>query len=200
MTSSAAVIEVQTRVIDPQDFDRIVRENQKRIFRILLLFLRDADAADTLTQDCFLRAFEKRASFRGESAVETWLIRIALNLACDYSRNRRKAFWRRFVTKDEIRLESAVAPQQSPELQASLREQVARLWGAARQLPAQQKAAFLLRFGEDMSIGEIAEAMNLETGTVKSHLSRAVKAVRDGMVKSDTPFVSRLEDDTDQQG
>jgi hypothetical protein len=66
--------------ITPDDFDSIVRCNQRRIYRLLLLYLRDADAADTLTQECFLRAFETRARFRGECSLETWLCRIAVNL------------------------------------------------------------------------------------------------------------------------
>ncbi|HEV8383868.1 MAG TPA: sigma factor, partial [Candidatus Acidoferrales bacterium] len=76
-----------------EDFDEIVREHQQRIFRFLRSLLRDSDAADTLTQECFLRAYRKRASFRGEASVATWLTRIAINLATDYRRNRRCAFW-----------------------------------------------------------------------------------------------------------
>src|SRR4030042_1134425 len=72
-----------------EGFDHIVVTHQRRIHRILLALLRDADAADTLTQEVFFRAFAKRSSFRGDASVGTWLVRIALNLARDHRRCRR---------------------------------------------------------------------------------------------------------------
>jgi RNA polymerase sigma-70 factor (ECF subfamily) len=95
----------------------LVRLHQRRIYRVLLAIVRDPDAADTLTQECFLRAYEKRASFRGEAKVETWLVRIAMNLARDHAKNRRQSFWRRLVAwaKDEDSMKQAarVADRQS---------------------------------------------------------------------------------------
>ena len=79
--------------MEQDDFDGIVFQNQKRIYRTLLLLVRDADAAENLTQECFLHAFRMRNGFRGESGVATWLVRIAINLAHDHNRNRRWAFW-----------------------------------------------------------------------------------------------------------
>src|SRR5512146_1096135 len=83
--------------IEQDSFEWIVFQNQKRIYRTLLFLVRDADAAETLTQECFLRAFRMRNEFRGESGVTTWLVRIAINLAHDHNRNRRWAFWRRLT-------------------------------------------------------------------------------------------------------
>ena len=61
------IAEADTEIcrIEPEDFDAIVARHQKQIYRILLCMVRDADVADTLTQECFLRAFRKRGSFRG---------------------------------------------------------------------------------------------------------------------------------------
>src|SRR5882672_10230408 len=78
-------------------FDDLVRQHQRRVYRVLFLLLRDPDAADTLTQECFLRAYQKRDGFRGESSADTWLLRIAVNLARDHLRNRRAGFWRRLI-------------------------------------------------------------------------------------------------------
>ena len=83
--------------IAAEDFDQLVRTHQRRVYRVLLSLLRDPDAADTLTQECFLRAYEKRSQFRGESPVQAWLLRIAVNLARDHHRNRRVSFWRTLV-------------------------------------------------------------------------------------------------------
>src|SRR5512147_1235612 len=83
------------QALTAEDFDELVRRNQKRIFRLLMVLLHDEDAAGTLTQECFLRAYKKRESFRGASSVDTWLYRIAINLARDHQRNRRQGFWKR---------------------------------------------------------------------------------------------------------
>src|SRR5581483_8346666 len=101
-------------VLTAEDFDELVRRNQKRIFRLLMSLLRDEDAADTLTQECFLRAYKKRDSFRGDSSVDTWLYRIAVNLARDYQRSKRQGFWKRMFsatpeTEDELPLLETVA-------------------------------------------------------------------------------------------
>ena len=94
------------------EFDDIVREHQARIYRVLWCELRDDEAAATLTQDCFLKAYRARAEFRGEASVSTWLVRIAVNLARDYQRNRRQGFWQRMLSGNareaELATETAV--------------------------------------------------------------------------------------------
>ena len=166
--------------IGPAGFDQVVAEHQKAICRVLLVLLRDGDAADTLTQECFLRAYNKRASFRGECSLRTWLLRIAINLAHDHRKNRRIAFWRRLRTSDpEPETGGAPADQRgSPERILIARDQLKAVWSALDQLSPQQRAVFLLRFVEEMEIEEIAQVMHLAAGTVKSHLFRAVGAVR----------------------
>src|SRR5579872_3742812 len=77
-----------------EDFDAVVRLYRPRVFRFLLVSLRDQDAAETLTQECFLKAFNARKRFRGDASVSTWLIQIALNLARDHARSRRLRFWK----------------------------------------------------------------------------------------------------------
>jgi RNA polymerase sigma-70 factor (ECF subfamily) len=165
-----------------EEFDSLVRAQQRRIFRLLMTLVRDEDAADTLTQECFLRAYRRRASFRGESTVETWLARIAVNLATDHVRSRRVAFWKRLFSTARrdasAPLPDPPAPQASPERAAIARQEASRVWAAAERLPAQQKTAFLLRFAEEMTLEEIAGAMGLNDGTIKAHLHRAVTAVR----------------------
>src|ERR1700756_4480406 len=83
--------------ITAQEFDAIVRRHQRRVHRFLLMMLRDPDEADNLTQECFLRAYQNLPSFRGEASPETWLLRIAANLARDHARNRKASFWRRLL-------------------------------------------------------------------------------------------------------
>jgi RNA polymerase sigma-70 factor (ECF subfamily) len=168
-------------------FEEIVRQHQRRVYRVIFLLVRDADAADTLTQECFLRAYQRQASFRGECAVGTWLVRIAVNLARDHVKNRRASFWRRLVGLDDERPESTgspniAAPHPSPERILLARETLQEVWNAVGFLSQQQQTIFLLRFAEEMSLAEIGAALGLKEGTVKAQLFRATSKVKE-MVK-----------------
>jgi RNA polymerase sigma-70 factor, ECF subfamily len=190
--AAAAAPTDTARGIPLETFDQLVVTHQRRIHRILLTLLRDGDAADTLTQEVFLRAFQKRADFRGEARVGTWLVRIALNLAKDHRRNRRLAFWRRLVRHDQSRDGTDVAPwvrDPAPSAERTIvaREQLAAIQVAVDQLSHRQRTCFVLRFVEAMTIEEIAETLQLEVGTVKAHLSRAVSTLRRRLAERDGP-------------
>ncbi len=165
-----------------EDFDSIVRRYQRRVFRVLFVHLGDADSADTLTQECFLRAYRKRESFRGQCRIDTWLLRIAVNLAHDHRRSRRSSFWKRLVGLEGNDPDTAppefADPRGSPERVILARRQLQAVWTAANRLPAQQRAVFLLRFAEEMTLSEIAAVMDWKLGSVKTHLFRAIGAVR----------------------
>src|SRR5574337_756131 len=169
--------------IAPEEFNELVPAHRRRIYRVLLGLVRDPDAADTLTQETFLRAYRNRKAFRGQSSVGTWLVRIAVNLARDHRRSRRNAFWRRLfgAPRPEDAAAEAVAvpdPGASPERRFAAREELQAVWAVAEGLSPQQRAVFVLRFAEDMTLEEVARVMELEVGTVKAHLARAVGAVR----------------------
>src|SRR5215475_5915954 len=168
--------------ITADDFDAIVRRHQRRVHRFLLMLLRDPDEADNLTQECFLRAYQNRSTFRGESSLETWLLRIAANLARDHARNRKAGFWKRLLGLDgddnDGIADQVSTSEASPEQALLAREDVRAVWSAANQLSQQQRAVFLLRFVEEMELTEIASALGLQVGSVKTHLFRAVQTVR----------------------
>ena len=164
------------------DFDLLVRQHQRRVYRVLLALVRDPDLADNLTQDCFVRAYEKRASFRGEASVGTWLISIAINLARDHGRSRRARFWRRLLSSSpeetETALETTPDAGASPERLLIARQELGRLWEIVDQLPERQREVFVLRFAHEMPLNEIGVVLRMEPGTVKAHLFRAVGRVR----------------------
>lgn len=165
-----------------EDFEAVVREHQRHVYRILLLLISDREEADTLTQECFLRAYARRASFRGEASLGTWLVRIAINLAHDHLKDRRQSFWRRLLRGYRWESEELADRRNSPEDAMLAREQVTAVWEVVKKLPVQQRTAFTLRFADDMMIEEIAGVMNLREGTVKAHLFSAVHAVRRGIL------------------
>jgi len=173
-------LEVPARELD--DFDAVVRQYWPRVFRFALVSLRDRDAAETIAQDCFLRAHRARAMFRGEAALGTWLMRIAVNLVRDHTRNRRLRFWER-ARQAPVDLADAAGiladGGASAEAVVLQRERVQAVWAATATLPERQRTVFLLRFVEDMDLLEIAAATGMAEGTVKAHLFRALQAVRE---------------------
>jgi len=162
------------------DFDQVVREHQKRVYRVVFLLVRDPDVADTVTQECFLRAYNGRKKFRGECSIGTWLLRIAVNLARDHAKNRRASFWKRLIGLETEEQSDAhyIARQPSPEHVLLAREQLQAVWQMTALLSPRQQSIFLLRFAEEMPLAEIAETLGLSIGTVKAQLSRATTAVR----------------------
>src|SRR5947209_326876 len=164
-----------------QEFATIVANHRPQVFRFLLASTRDLDLAETLTQECFLKAHRNWSSFRGESSVLTWLMRIAINLQKDHWRNRRLQFWR-LTRSNAVDADEAgdwlPSGESSPERQLLAREQVKQVWQAVEGLSQRQRTVFLLRYVEEMEIAEIGRATGLSEGTVKAHLSRALGRVR----------------------
>ena len=166
-----------------QDFDRVVERYWPRILRIILAAVQDSDIAETLTQDCFWKAYRGRAAFRGESSLNTWLVHIAVNLVRDHTRSRRFQFWKKAKqtavdASSETTREWLPDRSISPEQRASINEQVQAIWKATKNLSERQRTVFVLRFVEDMNPVEIAEATGLTENAVNVHLFRAVRAIR----------------------
>jgi RNA polymerase sigma-70 factor, ECF subfamily len=150
-----------------------------RIFRYILFATRDEDAADSLTQDCFLRAHIARSSFRGDCSMATWLMRIAVNLVRDHQRSMKLRFWKRAPMLDAAEMSDRLPDiSSSSERRLIVQERVASIWQAVEKLSERQRSIFLLRFVEELELPEIAEAMQLNLNTVKSHLYRALSAVK----------------------
>jgi RNA polymerase sigma-70 factor (ECF subfamily) len=173
------------RAISEEEFAEIVRLHQQRVHRLLVSFVRDPDEAASLAQECFLRAYRNWSGFRGECSVATWLSRIAVNLARDEAKNRRRSFWRRLLafedpagTGSESAALEVATGEASPEQSLLAREKLNAVWDTVDRLPPQQRTVFLLRFVDEMSLEDVAQVLELNLGTVKSHLSRALATVR----------------------
>jgi RNA polymerase sigma-70 factor (ECF subfamily) len=179
----ATTVEIAGRKMETatEEFSRVVALLRPRIFRFLLASTRDVDLAETLTQECFLKAHLHWESFRGDSSALTWLMRIAINLQKDHWRNRRMQFWRHALTNavdaDEAS-EWLASGERSAEQQLLAKEQVSHVWRVVKELSERQRTVFLLRYVEEQELSEIAHAPGLSEGTVKAHLSRALGKVR----------------------
>jgi RNA polymerase sigma-70 factor (ECF subfamily) len=164
-----------------EDFDALARVHWPRVFRFALASLRDRESAENLTQECFVRAYRARDQFRGESSFGTWLMQIASNLVRSHEGSRRLSFWRRaFRSSVDVSAVGEWIPdnQLSPEASAVERQQVEAVWRVVAGLSERQRTVFLLRFVEDMELAEIATVTGMKEGTVKVHLFRALRAVR----------------------
>ena len=179
-----AIEKKEQAVLELTDFDEVVRVYRPRILRFLLSSLTDRDAAETLTQECFLKAWTARHQFRGDSSLSTWLTRIAVNLMRDHLRSRSLRFWQktRGQALDVVDISDWVPDgRSSPESITLARSRVAEMWQAVDAISAQQRTVFVLRFVEEMELEEIAETIGMNLSTVKSHLYRSLAILRERM-------------------
>jgi RNA polymerase sigma-70 factor (ECF subfamily) len=179
-----AIDKREQAMLELADFDEVVRVYRPRILRFLLSSLTDRDAAESLTQECFLKAWSARHQFRGDSSLSTWLTRIAVNLMRDHLRSRSLRFWQktRGSSLDVMDISDWVPDgRSSPESLTVARDRVAAVWRAVGSLSAQQRTVFVLRFVEEMELDEIAGTIGMNLSTVKSHLYRALAIIRERM-------------------
>ncbi len=168
-----------------REFGAWMMAEQKRVFLICQRMLQDVGEADSAAQDTFLKAWQ--AMQRTEAAQlddpGKWLTRIAINTCLDRLRSRRWQFWRNRPgpEKEAAILESAPASAPSVEDRVFASEIDRRLERAMQKLSARQRSVFTLRHFEDLSLAEIAEILELDVGTVKAHLFRAIEKLREDL-------------------
>jgi len=180
-TSGAALMAVSAEnpASEIEDVDGLVERHRGRVLRFIFASVRDMDVAETLTQDCFWKAHRARHAFRGDCTVQTWLMRIAVNLIRDHARRRRFRFWEKVRTAGEATdLYQWPDRGPSPEDRLSLRQQVQAVWQATGSLSDKQRTVFLLRFVEELEIGEIAQSTGMTVNAVNVNLFRAVRNIR----------------------
>jgi RNA polymerase sigma-70 factor (ECF subfamily) len=159
--------ELLARVIsgDREAFDSIMRAQEDRVFSVCLRILGDRENALDATQDTFLTVFRKAAQFKGDSALGTWIYRIAVNTC--YDQIRRSA--RRPTEALPEHLEPRDAAAEDAIESAGLRPEIQRALAA---LPPDFRAAVVLSDLEGMSLPDVAEALDIPVGTVKSRVFR----------------------------
>jgi RNA polymerase sigma-70 factor (ECF subfamily) len=159
----------------------LVGQHERMVFNLALHLLGDRDEALDLSQEVFLRVFRTLSSFRGQSALRTWIYRIVVNQA-----KNRQRWWHRRRRKDQVSLDDHLEhcgdmPSEdtsAPDRLLASKETAARLWTALDHLPFDQKTAIILREIEGLRYDEIAFSLGIAVGTVKSRLTRARYALR----------------------
>jgi RNA polymerase sigma-70 factor (ECF subfamily) len=164
------------------DIDQLVHRYGARLLRFVAFSIGDQDLAQSIVQDCFMKAYNARENFRGDCSVQTWLNRIALNMILDHQRTQKFRFWRSFrkTAVDITEIASTLPSRAStPEKDLLRQERAAQVAKALESLSFNQRTIFLMHFQEGMNIPEISSAIDMSVNTVKTHLHRAVKAVRE---------------------
>lgn len=169
----ASLVRELQRTGDDERFHILVQRHKRRVFRLALAVLgpgREAEAED-LTQEAFLLAFRKLGSFRGDSAFSTWLLHVTRNLAID--RRRRADLRRPHASEDVLATLPAVGAGANPEEAAAANERRERLLRQIERLPDLQRTVVRLHYWLGSPVSEMAELLELNPETVKSHLFRA---------------------------
>jgi len=160
----------------------LVTEHQRMVYQLSLNLLGDHNEALDLSQEVFLRVFRTIQTFRGQSALRTWIYRIVVNQA----RNRQR-WWRRRHRAQQVSLDEHIkdhgefpAPGNggSPERALGQKHLAERLRAALEGLPFDQRTALVLREIDGLSYDEIGFSLGIAVGTVKSRLARAREALR----------------------
>ena len=171
---------------DPAAFEKLVNERSGEIYGLLYRLTENTEEARDLTQETFLRAFQSIGQFRGESDLRTWIYRIAINQA----RNRWR-WWRRRHRDSTVSIDAAHAAGNSalmaqlrsgnssnPEHGALAHERERALRKALSGLRRVYREAVVLRDIEGFAYEEIAVALDISVGTVKSRLARGRQELR----------------------
>ena len=158
---------------DVAAFERLYRENVDRIYAVCLRMSGDAAKAQELTQDAFVRAWEKLGSFEGKSAFSTWLHRLAVNVVLGSRRAEGIRVGKVFGTDDLEAYETPIRPS-DPGQALDLERAMARL-------PTGARTVFVLHDVEGYKHEEIAEMHGIAVGTCKAQLHRARRLLREAL-------------------
>ncbi len=165
----------------------LIVKYQDRVYNIILKICQNHDDAAELTQDTFVKVLENISSFRGKSSFYTWLFRVAVNHTLNYCKRRFKLSPVSLDAENDQfeegkgKLAAVLADPNGvdPAVVAQQKELSLIIVNLIGQLQQEHRVVLVLRDIEQMSYAEIAEVLRIETGTVKSRLSRARTKLRE---------------------
>jgi RNA polymerase sigma-70 factor (ECF subfamily) len=169
----------QCRRGDAQAFARLVALHEGMVYNLAARLLGDGEEARDLSQEVFLQVYRTLERFEGRSTLKTWIYRIVVN----HCRNRQRWWHRRrraaSVPLDALRpADEPRLPDGGPQEQLERRERACAVQEALLRLSFDHRAILLLREVEGLSCRQLAEALGIAEGTVKSRLSRARDELR----------------------
>ena len=157
-------------------FETLVLENEKKVYNLALKLTRDEQDAMDLSQEAFLKAYQCLDTLREDGKFSPWLMKLTYNLGVDFLRKKQRANTVSiFAVKDDGEDTVLEIPdlRALPEDEAERRETRREIAACLDQLPEEHRRVLLLREQADMSYADIASALGISEGTVKSRISRA---------------------------
>jgi len=175
----------RARIGDSTAFRVIIQRNNRRLFRIARSILKNDGEAEDVVQEVYVRAFEHLSEFRGESALSTWLARIAINEAQGRLRRERPTVDLEILDSRGNGMSAVIPfpmnPNSDPERLAAQREVRRLMEQAIDDLPDAFRVAFVMRIVEGMSIEETASSLGIREQTVKTRVHRARHLLRQAL-------------------
>lgn len=170
---------------DQEAFGELVRLYEKKVYALTLRMCKNPDDAAEAAQEAFLAAWQGLKFFRGEASFSTWLYRLASNACVDLLRKeqRHRAVSGPSLNDEDTYMDiadDAATPQELAE-RSELREQIEE---GLQSLTPEHREVLILRELHQLSYDEIAQTLDLDTGTVKSRISRGRKALRNFLLQS----------------
>lgn len=160
----------------------LVERYQARVYAMVYGMVRNREDARDITQEAFVKAYRSLGSFRLEASFYTWLYRIAMNLAIDFTRKRRRleknGFDEGIATRNDDGSIAEAHVEDGPSRQLERKQLFGRIMDAMAHLPEDQRQVILLRELEGLQYKEIAEVMGIPEGTVMSRLFYARKKLQ----------------------
>ena len=172
---------------DESAYEPLVTENQTKVYRLALRILKNEADAEDAAQEAFLKAYPSLADFRGDSRFSVWLYRLTNNICIDMLRKNKRAVIVSLQTEDDDGEETELAipdERYSPERLAERAADRDAVRSALASLPDDCREILALRESAGLSYDEIAAALSLEVGTVKSRLNRARKKLCAALLES----------------
>lgn len=151
---------------DAKAFEALYDKYSGKVYGLALRMTENPDDALDLAQEVFIRVYKSLAFFKGDSSFSTWLYSIASNACVDFNRSKKKK------KDDSIEEALAIPDLKTPENEFERKELRDALANAISSLPYDMREVIVLREISGLSYGEIADALDLEIGTVKSRISR----------------------------
>ena len=175
----------------------IIRQNNRRLFRLARSIMKDDSEAEDVVQESYVRAFTRLAEFRGESSLGTWLTRIVINEAYGRLRRRRAtADWESVEATHAAEAQIIPFPlwssQPDPERTVAQHEINRILERAIDALPEPFRVVLVARLVEEMSVEETADLLGLRPETVKTRLHRARYLLRDDLERQVGPMLTEV--------
>ena len=187
--ASTAVVEEDVNLCallngNRREFEKLVRRESPRLFRVIVRIVKDQDEAESVMQEAYLQTYKRLATFRGDSKFTTWLYAIAINLAKAALRKRK-----RFSTYEQEEIDrmqpgfsngfyTETYDRWDPLRVAELRQRKRIVHDAIAQLPPDHRTIIVLRDIEELSTAEAAAILNIKEGTARVRLHRARQALR----------------------